>query len=192
MGRFDAHKQKELYAFLADVVYKRIDEVANRDGHPSPSKVGKLITEELGYTLSKQAVIRLLKKDLTGYKDVREKTDIDVLDIIKQLTIIKSIIDDGSATASARTRAANAYSNLMKTKLAFKKQLSEDEFRRREVEKPIYELRMGKYKSVSVTCPKCKHKFYDIPNKQKDDEKKDNERKETVETLKKDSIKKVE
>lgn len=153
---------------MASLVYKRIDEVANRDGNPSATKVGKLITEELGYTLSKQAIFRLLKKDLSRYKDVREKTDIDILDIVKQLNIVKSILDDTTATASSRTRAANAYSNLMKTKLAFKKQLSEVALKQAEVERPIYELRLGKYKSVSVKCPKCGNRFYDIPAKDKD------------------------
>ena len=169
MGRFESRKQMELYQFLASLVYKRMDEIAGKTGKPSAVKIGKLITDELGYTVSQQALFRLLKKDLSKYKDVREKTDADVLDIVKQLTIIKSILDDESATPSARTRAANAYSNLMKTKLSFKKQLSEDAFRRAEVEKPTYEVRMGKYKSCSVKCPKCGNIFYDIPDKKKEE-----------------------
>lgn len=179
MGRLEQKTQNALYNFIAQLVYNRADEVAKKDGKPSPAIIGRLITEELGLYLSKQAIIRILKKDLNKWKDVRPAMNDDIKDIISQLNTMKSIIKDEDATASARTRAANAYSNLMKTKLAWEKQVADMEFRKAEVERPVYELRMGKYKSVAVTCPKCRHKFYNIPAKDQD----------SVEKAKKDSEK---
>lgn len=171
-----------MYTFIAQLVYNRADEIVGTTGNPSPAKITKLIQEELGLYLSKQAIIRILKKDLGKWKDVRPAMNEDIKDIISQLNTIKSIIKDNDATASARTRAANAYSNLMKTKLAWEKQIADVALRQAEVERPIYELRMGKYKSVSIKCPKCGNRFYDIPAKDKD----------TVENTKKDSTEKME
>lgn len=169
MGRLELKTQNALYTFIAQLVYNRADEIiSEKTGKPSPSIIGKLITEELGLKLSKEAIIRILRKDLNKWKDVRPAMSDDIKDIITQLTVIKSIIEDDTATASARTRAANAYSNLMKTKLAWEKQVSDMEFRKAEIERPTYELKMGAYKSVSVKCPKCGNKFYNIPDKDQD------------------------
>ena len=171
MGRLDSKTQNALYTFIAQLVYNRADEIANSSNNPSPVKIQKAIKEELGLRLSEQAIYRILKKDLSKWKDVRPAMNDDIKDIISQLNTMKAIISDVDATPSARTRAANAYSNLMKTKLAWEKQLDDVALRQAEIERPTYELRMGKYKSVSVKCPKCGNVFYDIPDKQKDDEK---------------------
>ena len=168
MGRLETKTQNALYTFIAQLVYNRADEVAGKTGKPSAVKIGKLITEELGLSLSQQAIFRILKKDLSKWKDVRPAMNADIKDIISQLNTMKSIIKDDEATASARTRAANAYSNLMKTKLAWEKQVADMEFRKAEIERPTYEVRMGKYKSCSVKCPKCGNVFYDIPAKDQD------------------------
>jgi hypothetical protein len=164
----EAKTQNALYTFIAQLVYNRAEEIANSSNKPSPAKIAKLIKEELGLTLSIQAIIRILKKDLSKWKDVRPAMNDDIKDIKSQLDTMKAIISDKDATPSARTRAANAYSNLMKTKLAWEKQIDDVALRQAEIERPTYELRMGAYKTIAVTCPKCRHKFYNMPAKSKD------------------------
>lgn len=168
MGRLETKTQNTLYTYIAQLVYNRAEEISNSSNKPSPATIKKLIKEELGLTLSIQAIIRILKKDLSKWKDVRPAINDDVKDIKSQLDIMKALINDKEATPSARTRAANAYSNLMKTKLAWEKQIDDVALRQAEIERPTYELRMGAYKSIAMTCPKCRHKFYNIPAKSKD------------------------
>ena len=172
MGRLEVETQKALYTFIAQLVYNRADEIANSSNKPSPAKINVLIKEELGLELSKQAIIRILKKDLSKWRDIRPAMNADIKEIISQINTMKSLINDKTATASARTRAANTYSNLMKTKLAWEKQIADVALRQAEVSRPTYELKMGAYKSVAVKCPKCGHKFYNIPSNKKDDEEK--------------------
>ena len=170
MGRLETKTQNALYTFIAQLVYNRPTEVAGKTGKPSAVKIGKLIKDELGFSLSEQAIYRILKKDLSKWKDVRPAMNDDIKDIISQLNTMKALISDKEATPSARTRAANAYSNLMKTKLAWEKQIADVALRQAEIERPTYELKMGAYKSVAVKCPKCKHKFYNIPDADKKEE----------------------
>lgn len=168
MGRLEVKTQNALYTFIAQLVYNRAEEIANSSNNPSPVKIKRFIKEELGLDLSTQAIIRILKKDLGKWRDVRPVMNADIKDIINQLDTMKSLINDKEATASARTRAANAYSNLMKTKLAWEKQIADVALRQAEISRPTYELKLGAYKSVAVVCPKCKNKFYNIPNDNKD------------------------
>ena len=172
MQPFRPTKQQHdmIYSFIAELVHNRNSEVTNKSGKVSPNMVIKLTHDELGIDLSKQTVIRILKKDLSKVKDKRPISNENIKDIIKQLNVLDGIIGDVNSKPNDKIRASGAYSNLMKTKLAWEKQSAEIDIRKAETLRPIYTCNFGHYNSALKKCPKCGYKFYDVPGKEKKEE----------------------
>lgn len=172
MGRLTSQEQDALYRAIADFVYNKQSEVTNESGKVSTTKLQRRLKEFYGIDVKLQSLTNILKKNLKPYIEKRPTSDSNIKDLEAALGAAKGIINDPETKPTAKNGAMNAYSNLMKTKLAWEKQLMEIKLQEAEKDRPIYKVRFGHFKSVESKCPKCGHKFYDIPGQKKDEEKK--------------------
>ena len=89
-------------------------------------------------------------------------------EIDKRIAIAKNISSDDTQKAGDRCKALNTYNSLIKTKIDYEEKLMAHKLRQAEVKRPTYQIVFGHFENVEKTCPKCGHRFYDVPVKDHD------------------------
>jgi len=165
------NNEARIKSFIANVLANRPDEIRNAKGEPSSVKIAKLYHEETGENVTRQTVATYLAdKDLINYTQVTIPEDnTRIQEINKRITIAKSIAGDESQKAGDRCKALNTYNSLIKTKIDYEEKLMFHRLRQAEVKRPMHKIVFGHFENVEKVCPKCGHKFYDIPMKSTDD-----------------------
>lgn len=171
MARRTKQEVIQIKRFIAELLINRTSEVmgSSKSGY-SPSKIQKLVEDELGITVSENTIVQYLDEgDLDKYSGIPKPEDNENLqDLKKRINIAKSIASDKGAKTSDRTKALNSYNSLMKTMLKYEKVLAEERLRKAEVTRPIYKIEFGHFDCTHKVCPKCHHVFLDDAKEQDD------------------------
>jgi len=163
--------EARIKSFIANLMANRPDEIRNAKGEPSSVKIAKLYHEETGENVTRQTVaIYLGDKDLINYTQATmPESNTRLQEIEKRITIAKNISSDETQKAGDRCKALNTYNSLIKTKIDYEEKLMTYKLRQAEVKRPVHQIIFGHFENVEKTCPKCGHRFYDIPAKDNDD-----------------------
>lgn len=164
MSRASQNKIYKIKKAIADILYNRKDDIKFIEGKPSPSSIATIIKEEYGYNITRQTVAKYLDEGMDNYKSelITEDND-NVVDIKEAMRIQKSIWNNPNTPDSSRTKAATAWRQLQKQLIEYEKDLRDAELKKKEVERPNYLIKIIP-RNVKVTCPKCGHEWYDIPD----------------------------
>lgn len=157
--------EARIKSFIANLMANRPDEIRNAKGEPSSVKIAKLYHEETGEDVTRQTVASYLgDKDLINYTQVSiPESNTRMEEINKRIAIAKNISSDESQKAGDRCKALNTYNSLIKTKIDYEEKLMARKLRQAEVKRPVYQIVFGHFENVEKICPKCGHKFYDMP-----------------------------
>jgi rubrerythrin len=162
--------EARIKSFIANLMANRPDEIRNAKGEPSSVKIARLYHEETGDDVTRQTVANYLNdKDLINYTQVTiPESNTRLQEIDKRIAIAKNISSDESQKAGDRCKALNTYNSLIKTKIDYEEKLMSHKLRQAEIKRPIHQIVFGHFENVEKTCPKCGHRFYDIPAKDQD------------------------
>jgi len=166
--------EAKIKSFIANLMANRPDEIRNAKGEPSSVKIAKLYHEETGENVTRQTVATYLSdKDLINYTQATiPESNSRLQEIDRRIAIAKNISSDESQKAGDRCKALNTYNSLIKTKIDYEEKLMAHKLRQAEVKRPIHQIVFGHFENVEKTCPKCGHRFYDIPVKDNDGDEK--------------------
>lgn len=166
--------EARIKSFIANLMANRPDEIRNAKGEPSSVKIARLYHEETGEDVTRQTVASYLNaKDLINYTQATiPESNARMQDIDKRIGIAKNISGDESQKAGDRCKALNTYNSLLKTKIDYEEKLMSRKLRQAEIKRPIHQIVFGHFENVEKKCPKCGHRFYDIPVKDKDGDEK--------------------
>lgn len=132
--------------------YKAIAEIIAKYGTLSSRRISKILQDEYGIVISHATVADDLKKDLATLS----KTEINN----KKSNILKSIetlantaygIAIGSKDDKVRLQAMDTYNRIVKTQAAVLKTFEEVKMKMQEIEKPIYNVFIGKPKEADLS-----------------------------------------
>ena len=157
--------EARIKSFIVNLMLNRPDEIRNAKGKPSSVKIAKLYEEEMGETITRQTIASYLgDKDLINYKQVTiPETNTRMQEIERRITIAKSISSDETQKAGDRCKALNSYRSLMKMKLDYEESLESRKLKQAEIKRPIHQIVFGHFENIEKICPKCGHRFYDLP-----------------------------
>jgi len=162
--------EARIKSFIANLMANRPDEIRNAKGEPSSVKIAKLYHDEVGENVTRQTIAKYLgDNDLINYTQASiPESNTRMQEIDKRITIAKNIASDETQKAGDRCKALNTYNSLIKTKIDYEEKLMAHKLRQAEVKRPIHQIIFGHFENVEKTCPKCGHRFYDIPVENKD------------------------
>lgn len=162
--------EARIKSFIANLMANRPDEIRNAKGEPSSVKIASLYHEETGEDVTRQTIASYLKdKDLINYTQATiPESNERMQELDRRIAIAKNISSDETQKAGDRCKALNTYNSLIKTKIDYEEKLMARKLRQAEVKRPIHQIVFGHFENVEKTCPKCGHRFYDIPVKDQD------------------------
>lgn len=170
-GRLSKEDTYQMKKAVADIIFNHKDEIEFTDGKPSPISIAKLLKEHYNYIITRQTVAKYLKEGLDRYRQELLLADNDkIRDIREAMRVQKAIWNDTNEKSVDRTKAANAWRALHKQLMEYEEMLATAQIRLAEVKKPVYQIKFNP-PSIVVTCPKCKHEFYNSKNEEVEDEK---------------------
>ena len=162
--------EARIKSFIANLMTNRPDEIRNAKGEASSVKISKLYHEETGEDVTRQTVARYLgDNDLINYTQATiPESNERMREIDNRIVIAKNISSDETQKAGDRCKALNTYNSLIKTKIDYEEKWMTHKLRQAEVKRPVHQVIFGHFENVEKICPKCGHKFYDIPVKDHD------------------------
>jgi len=168
------NNEARIKSFIANLMANRPDEIRNAKGEASSVKIARLYHEETGEDVTRQTIASYLSdKDLINYTQASiPESNARMQEIDKRIGIAKNISSDETQKAGDRCKALNTYNSLIKTKIDYEEKLMAHKLLQAEVKRPIHQIVFGHFENVEKVCPKCGHKFYDLPVKSKDSDEK--------------------
>jgi len=151
--------------FVARTLAERPKEVAGRNGSPSATKMVNLLKAETGIVLTRQALTRWFKEDMSKYLEITNfENNSSIREYDDLMDSAKSIWNNPENKSSDRTKAYNSYLKAKKQREDLLQQLADEKIRQADVERPIYLLSF-KPGSAKHKCPNCGKEFYEMDEK---------------------------
>jgi hypothetical protein len=153
-------KGERVKRIMADLIYNHPKEVPTYKGQPSPQGLTKFFKDRYGIDVTRQSITRYLNEGLENYRDTIDLADNDKIQDIRQaMEVQKGIWNNDMETASARTKASQAWRALHKQLIDYEKQLVDARVKMAEVSRPVYLVKI-EAPETKVKCPKCGHEWF--------------------------------
>ena len=154
--------------FVATVLAERPEVVAGQNNKPSAIKLSDLLKDETGIIITRKAMTRWLKEDMSKYLEI---STLDNNSQIKEYDTLmnsaKSIWNNPDAKPSDRTKAYNSYLKAKKQREELISRLTDEKLRQASVERPVYLVKFNPG-SAKRKCPRCGNEFYEMDEKSKE------------------------